>query len=223
MRNSSSQRLPEEIYQRRRFAAVVVVLLVVALLVWGLSAVARSNGSGENTVASEATTSSAPVETSTAQATTESEAETEKSTETTEESATSSADNQGCTLADLEISASSDQTTYPAGARPTFYMTVKNPTRSDCKINLDDNVLRFEVYSLATNQRIWSDVDCFPSVQNGDETFKAGEERFFEAVWSRTGSAPEQCEDRAPVAAGSYLLHTVVGDNPSRPHTFNLR
>lgn len=230
MTNSNNQRLPEEIYQRRRVAAAVVVLLVVALLVWGLSALARSGGSENADPAAASTTTSAAVEettssassatstTPTSESATEGTSETESSSETT-----TAASGEGCTLADLEISASSDQATYPAGARPTFYMTVANPTRSDCTINLDDETLRFEVYSLTSNARIWSDVDCFPSVKTGDETFKAGEERFFEAVWSRTASAPEQCDDRAAVPAGSYLLHTVIGDNPSEPHTFNLR
>lgn len=232
MTNSSNQRLPEEIYQRRRAAAAVVVLIVVALLVWGLSALARSGGSDDSgntdaaaagtttsaAVTSTASTTSASSETSTTSATSTTESATESESETT-----TAASGDGCTLDDLEISASSDQATYPAGARPTFYMTVANPTRSDCKVNLDDEVLRFEVYSLTTNARIWSDIDCFPSVKTGEETFKAGEERFFEAVWSRTGSAPEQCDGRAAVPAGSYLLHTVIGDNPSEPHTFNLR
>ena len=123
----------------------------------------------------------------------------------------------------MQIQASSNQVTYEAGVQPTFYMTVVNPTRTDCEIDLDENTLRFEVYDLATNNRVWSDIDCFDSVQTGDEVFEAGEERFFESVWSRTASAPDQCEDRPAVPAGSYLLHTVVGDNPSEPHTFNLR
>ena len=36
--------LPQEIYTRRRVAAVVVILAVVALVVWGLTAFARSGG-----------------------------------------------------------------------------------------------------------------------------------------------------------------------------------
>ncbi|AIT61833.1 hypothetical protein [Corynebacterium doosanense] len=231
MTNSSNQRLPEEIYQRRRAAAAVVVLIVVALLVWGLSALARSGGSDNsgNTDAAAASTTTSAAATATTTTSASSETSTTSTTSTTESATesesetTTAASGDGCTLDDLEISASSDQATYPAGARPTFYMTVANPTRSDCKVNLDDEVLRFEVYSLTTNARIWSDIDCFPSVKTGEETFKAGEERFFEAVWSRTGSAPEQCDDRAAVPAGSYLLHTVIGDNPSEPHTFNVR
>ncbi|WP_284522666.1 hypothetical protein [Corynebacterium aquatimens] len=38
--------LPDEIYMRRRVAALVVLLLVVAMIVWGLTAWARSGNSG---------------------------------------------------------------------------------------------------------------------------------------------------------------------------------
>lgn len=217
MTNSSNGRLPEEIYQRRRVAAVIVVLVVVALLVWGLTALARS-GQPDDAAAPSTTTSAASTQESSSSASTTAASSTTAST-----TSTTAAAGEGCTLSDLQVSASGDQTTYPAGARPTFYMTVANPTRSDCEVNLDDEVLRFEVYDLATNARIWSDVDCFASVQSGKETFPAGEERFFEAVWSRTGSAPGQCSDRPAAPAGSYLLHAVIGDNPSEPYTFNLR
>lgn len=130
---------------------------------------------------------------------------------------------KSCKLEDLKLIASSDESTYKEGQQPTFYMTVENPTGADCKIDLDEHTLRFEVYDLATNKRIWSDTDCYPSVLTGDETFKAGEKRHFEAVWSRMGSAPEQCRDRKPTPPGGYYLHTVIGNNPSPALTFNLR
>lgn len=127
-----------------------------------------------------------------------------------------------CELRDLLITASSDQATYPAEAQPTFYMTVANPTAADCEIDLDEDSLRFEVYDLATNERIWSDTDCFEPVESGEQTFESGSERYFEAVWSRRASAPGQCNARPAVSSGSYFLHAVVGANPSPAHTFNL-
>lgn len=230
----SNQRLPEKYYQRRRLAAVVIVLVVVALLVWGLSAIARGGGDdGEkNAAPASSSTSATPAESTeaasseaesseAAESTAEEKPSEEKSEEKSEEPKPE--DKTSCTLADLDIIADSDRANYPADAKPTFYMTVSNPTGADCEIDLDENSLRFEVYDLATNERIWSDTDCFDSVQTGKETFKAGEERFFEAVWSRTGSAPGKCDDRPEAKAGGYFLHTVIGDNPSPAHTFNLR
>lgn len=134
-----------------------------------------------------------------------------------------SKDKKSCKLEDLKITASSDESTYKQGQQPTFYMTVDNPTSSDCKIDLDKDELRFEVYDLSTNKRVWSDTDCYPSVLTGEEKFEAGKKRHFEAVWSRMGSAPEQCRDRKPAPAGGYFLHTVIGNNPSPALTFNLR
>lgn len=129
---------------------------------------------------------------------------------------------QTCELADLKITASSDNSNYVEGALPRFFMTVENPTAADCEINLDDSSLRFEVYDLSNNARVWSDTDCYPSVETGMQTFPAGEKRIFEAEWSRLQSAPGQCNDRTPAESGAYFLHAVIGDNPSPALTFNL-
>lgn len=238
-----NQRLPEKYYRRRRLAAVVVILVVVALIIWGLSALARSgSGDPDDTAApAQNTTAQQPATTAAEDTGDTEESEESEESETTgeattaeEEPAGEDADREeaedtdepadgGCALSDLEISADSDRANYPSGTQPTFYMTVANPTRSDCEIDLDEETLRFEVYDLSTNERIWSDTDCYDSVQTGTETFEAGEERYFEAVWSRTASAPGQCDNRPAAEPGGYFLHTVVGDNPSEAHTFNLR
>lgn len=127
-----------------------------------------------------------------------------------------------CELGDLIVSATSDQAAYGPDVQPSFYMTVKNPTAADCVIDLGEDVLRFEVYDLATNRRVWSDVDCNPAVDVTERTFPAGEERYYEAIWSRTNSAPGSCGDRTQVPAGGYYLHTLVGGNHSDAHPFNL-
>ena len=114
------------------------------------------------------------------------------------------------------------QPSYPEGTQPVFYMEVENPTDTDCVIDLDDNLLRFEVYDMASNDRIWSDTDCYPPVVDGTETFKAGQKRGFEARWSATASQPGQCDARPAVAAGSYFLHAVIGDNASDAAPFNI-
>lgn len=229
--SNSSPRLPEEIYVRRRVAAAAIILVLVALLVWGLVSFA-ARGSGDSTPASPTETTAAAAaatettevtETSESSATT-SEREVEES-ESTRASASEEPSAEGkdtCELADLRIAASSDRPSYGPDVQPTFYMTVTNPTDADCEINLDEEELRFEVYDLETNARVWADIDCFPSILTGEETFPAGDERRFQAVWSRLGSEPEQCEDRQNVGAGAFFLHAVIGDNPSGAHTFNL-
>ncbi len=222
MTNRSPRRLPEEIYVRRRVAAAVIILVLVGLLVWGL--VAFAGRGGDETTDTAAAASSSQVSTSTTVASTSrtTTSTTSAAPETTEEEAEPEETEDSCRLSDLRITASSDRPSYGADVQPTFYMTVANPTKVDCEINLDDNHLRFEVYNLETNERVWADTDCYPSVLTGDEVFKAEDERRFQAVWSRMGSRPGQCNNRQDVGTGSFYLHAVIGDNPSDAHPFNL-
>ena len=231
--SQNRRRLPQEIYRRRRIAAIVALLVVVALLIW--LAVSCSGGGDEEKTdpvfSSETNSWQAPApETTSAK---ESEKTSEKDKDKESESASSSKEpkesetvasngKRTCEPADLRVTAQTDRPGYSDGTQPTFYMTVANPTEADCEIDLTQSPLRFEVYDMATNARVWSDIDCNKPMQEGRTTFKAGEERHFEAVWSRTTSEPEKCSDRQAVPAASYYLHAVLGDNPSAAQPFNL-
>jgi len=224
----SNRRLPEEIYVRRRVAAVVVLLVVIGLLVWGMVAFANRGDEPEAPVASETTTTETTATTASSEESTTETTAASTSEEASEEPSETTVAAEGaegketCELADLRITATSDRPSYGPNVQPTFYMTVANPTDADCEINLDDEQLRFEVYNLESNNRVWADTDCYPSVLGGDETFEAGDERSFQAVWSRLESQPGQCSNRTPVEAGPYFLHAVIGSNPSDAHPFNL-
>ena len=214
---------------RRRVAALVILLVIVALLVWGLSAFARSGKTDETENIPE-TTAEAPSTTLATEptvqlseeSTTPSSSEPSVSSEPSEEPAAAPVKKGSCELADLQIHASSNQPSYAVGVQPVFYMEVENPTDTDCVINLDDNLLRFEVYDMATNDRIWSDTDCYPPVAAGSVEFAPGEKRRWEARWSATASQPGQCDNRPEVKAGSYFLHGVIGDNASDASPFNI-
>ena len=212
---------------RRRVAALVILLVIVALLVWGLSAFARG-GKTDETENTPETVSEAPSTTlatePTVQLSEESTTPTssEAPTQPSEETAAAPVKKGSCELADLQIHASSNQPSYAVGVQPVFYMEVENPTDTDCVINLDDDLLRFEVYDMATNDRIWSDTDCYPPVAAGNVEFAPGEKRRWEARWSATASQPGQCDNRPEVKAGSYFLHGVIGDNASDASPFNI-
>ena len=226
--------LPPEIYMRRRVVVLVALLVLVGLIVWGLSAVARSGGDGADTASSsvEATASPSPSEEKPKAEPTEtvvgeesgtSAASFASETASSESSVAAAPANPGeCSLKDLQITATTNQPSYPAGTEPVLYMEVRNPTDVDCNINLDEAKLRFEVYAMGTNERVWADTDCYEPVVGGMQTFAPGATRGFEARWSATGSAPEACENRQPVPAGSYFLHAVIGDNASDPVPFNI-
>lgn len=116
-----------------------------------------------------------------------------------------------CDLSDLKIEASTDHFSYEEGQLPNLYMKVANPTKADCIIDLTDNVIRFEIYTMDTNQLLWSDIDCNDPAETGKQTFKANSERYFKVQWSRTSSAPNACVDREPAPAGDYYMHAAIG------------
>ncbi|WP_233195600.1 hypothetical protein [Corynebacterium sp. 13CS0277] len=201
-------------------AAVVLVLLV--LLIVGIISL-FTGGEEEPAPEAAAVTSTRP-----AAAQSEDVQASEVTTAPAEPTTTSSTPpaapaKKTCALEDLVITANSDRPSYDESTQPTFYMTVKNPTAADCTIDLGKDVLRFEVYDMHSNRRVWSDVDCNPPEDSRTRTFAAGAEVYYEAQWSRTTSAPNACKDRQPVPAGAYYLHTLVGSNHSDAHPFNLR
>ncbi|MGX1738051.1 hypothetical protein ACWIB8_02635 [Corynebacterium flavescens] len=228
------KKLPQEVYTRRRVAALVVILVVVALFIWAVTSLFGGSGKDNNADSVAVTSTTAPQETSAASATSETSqstesstssksSEAEESTESSEPSTPLAADaKRTCELADLQITATAAEDTFAPGALPVFYMRVHNPTAADCVINLDENQLRFEVYGLSTNARMWADTDCYPAVETGEQVFKSNSDRNFKAEWSRRTSKPGQCTDRQEAPTGGYYVHAVLGDNPSAPTPFNL-
>lgn len=237
----TSKPLPREIYVRRRIAALVAILVFVVILIW--AATALFGGSPEDKESQPAAASSSlvqPSEQPTASQSEETESETpssdseeEQPSEEGAEDAEKSEDSQNtelvvdpskteCSLDDLNVMAKTKEDSVPGGKMPTFYMEVFNPTTKDCSIDLDEQQLRFEVYKMGSNERVWSDTDCYASVETGKQTFKSGETRFFQADWSRKRSEPGQCTERPEAESGAYFLHTVIGDNYSAALPFNL-
>lgn len=240
-RTNSGRPLPQEIYIRRRVAALIGVLLVVILLIWMLTSLGGNNDTettpaaqtAEQTTAAERGSEEAPTD----EASVESESEEVPTSEEEDAAAPSPYDEEvraseeqtaedepkdSCELADLVFKVHSDRASYRAGQQPTFFMSVDNPTAADCEINLDEDILRFEVYNMASNELIWSDTDCYPSVESGEVTVPAGESRSYEATWSRLQSKPDQCNDRSPAPTGGYYVHAVIGKKPAPAYTFNL-
>lgn len=210
---------------RRRVAALVILLVVVALLVWALSAMARSGGSGSDgatETSTEQTVNPTVATEPTVAAPEESTSETASPSEEPSSVEAAPARTGACELKDLRIKALPNQPSYAAGTEPVFYMEVENPTDTDCVIDLDENILRFEVYDMRTNERMWADTDCYQPVVSGTQTYKAGEKQGYQARWSGTVSQPGKCDDRPAIEPGSYFLHTVIGDNASEAAPFNI-
>lgn len=232
---------------RRRVAALVAILVLVVVLIF--AATALFGGSKEDSAAesqqaavsdtlapSEKTTSAAETTEPTsakesAEATGSTEPAKSEAGESGKEEPTSEAkpdelivdpSKTTCSLQDLKVLAKTNEDSVPAGKMPTFYLEVFNPTTKDCSIDLDEEQLRFEVYKMGSNERVWADTDCYASVETGKQTFKSGETRYFQADWSRKRSEPGKCTEREEAEPGAYFLHTVIGENYSPALPFNL-
>lgn len=243
-----TNQLPPEIYRRRRIAALVVLVVILVLLGWGITALVK-RGSDTTEPVNVTRDDGRPVEPS-ARPSQPYPADSKKSEQKGERGtgkdgskdnaagdgkakgepdqsasdAAALANKKDCTLADLQITATSDQPNY-GSEQPELVMTVRNPTGGECRIDLDTQQLRFEVYDLATYQPIWSDVDCNRSEGKGELVLAPGEEVNYGAKWSRLVSAPGKCTEaeRTEAPAGSYLFYGLIGDNNSEAYTFNLR
>lgn len=237
------KQLPREIYVRRRVAALVAILVLVIVLIWAATALfSGSEEPGTESQQAAASDTLAPSEEATsAVETTEStaaegSAEASKSAEPKEgeqdkeapsseakpEELTVDPTKTTCSLQDLKVLAKTNEDSVPADKMPTFYLEVFNPTMADCSIDLDEEQLRFEVYKMGSNERVWADTDCYASVETGKQTFKSGETRYFQADWSRKRSEPGKCTEREEAEPGAYFLHSVIGENYSPALPFNL-
>lgn len=234
--------LPQEIYTRRRIAAVVVILALVALVVWALTAFARSGGDDaqETPTAPPSTLVTTPTEpnpgetsgtetaSSDAAATEEQKpGESEGAEPTAKEDAEALAAKTTCELSDLQLTTELNKTAFAPGdpaSERKFSVVIHNPTGGDCVIDTDENPLRFAAFSIEREgfQPIWSDTDCNKPMITGKETFAAGESRKFTAEWSGLDSAPQRCDARQTAAPGAYAAVGFLGENSSDPVTFNI-
>ncbi|MFC3850429.1 hypothetical protein ACFORJ_09685 [Corynebacterium hansenii] len=220
--------LPPEIYRRRRIAALVLAIALILVIAGVVRWVAGGMGSDEGTDQAAETSESVTVSRDDGVENTSAPAGDSSEPYTTTDSAAPSEpadkDKDTCELADLNLKVTADSPNYGA-TNPRFALTLSNPTKADCKIDLDRDTLRFEVFDMTSYERIWSDLDCHDSEGSGTETIKAGGEVVYDVNWSRKTSAPGKCteSDRRDVGAGSYLVYGLVGDRNSDPYTFNIR
>ena len=223
--------LSPTIYRRRRIAAVVAAIVVIALLWWVLRSVGDSNDDSSEQAVESLSTSNSPNMTGEpeppnqkAKKTDDPAEEKTGESEPSDDNADPNAEKASCELADLRVTAVPGSSTFAADAQPNFFAKIHNPTKGDCDLDVDKDKLSFEVFALNDYHRVWGDLDCNEASLDGTVTIEAGKSKNYElGEWSRTTSAPEKCENRQRVPAGSYLLYAHLGGNVSEPATFNLR
>lgn len=242
--------LPPEIYWRRRGAAIVAGVVALALLVWLIS----SLGGGEEdpeagAAAATSSLTSAPPSSSEkpddknaggeaaasgsgsggsgSSGTESSGAESSGSKSSASESKVAAPVPAGqCPDQSLAIKVSGDKPTYALGEQPTFTTVVTNIGTTPCERDLGSGLQQVLVYTLDGNQRLWSNIDCFPQSEPDVRTLAPGEQAVFSVKWSAKTSAPDCLEkpepQREPIGPGAYTVVAQLGQLRSSPEPFNV-
>jgi hypothetical protein len=228
--------LPPEIYWRRRALAIGGAVVVIGLVVWLV--VSLAGGGSQDSESTAASASLAPSAATTyrpdASATGGSapaggsgggggggDAASSSATSTSATTSSAPVAPGQCADQSLAVKASPDQPSYPAGQEPAFTVVVTNIGTSACERDLGSGLQQVLVYTLE-GQRLWSNVDCFPTTTPDIRTLQPGEQAPFAVKWSATTSEPGCAAPRNPVGPGGYSVVGQLGQLRSAPETFNI-
>lgn len=227
--------LPPEIYWRRRALAIGVAVVALVLVVWLIVSLTSSDDPDTTATGASATLTPTPTTTYRPDASSNPGPDAQASgggggggapaasttaTTTASGSATPVAPGQ-CPDQSLAVKASPDQPTYQAGQEPKFTIVVTNIGTSACSRDLGSGLQQVLVYTLE-NQRLWSNIDCFPSTAPDVRNLAPGQQAPFTVTWSATTSEPGCTAPRNPVGAGAYSVVGQLGELRSSPETFNI-
>ncbi|MGU3432866.1 hypothetical protein ACNHUS_07585 [Actinomycetes bacterium M1A6_2h] len=226
--------LPPEIYWRRRALAIGVAVVALVLVVWLIVSLTSSDDPDATATGSSATLTPTPTTTYRPDASSNPGPDAQASgggggaaagsstaaTTTPSGSATPVAAGQ-CSDQSLAVKASPDQPTYQAGQEPKFTIVVTNIGTSACSRDLGSGLQQVLVYTLE-NQRLWSNIDCFPATAADVRNLAPGQQAPFTVTWSATTSEPGCTAPRNPVGAGAYSVVGQLGELRSSPETFNI-
>lgn len=221
--------LPPEIYWRRRILAAGVILVVIVLVVWIISAVA-GGGSDDSPEAAAAADTSELVEPTTTAAdapaddsgSSTSGASDTSASGTSAAAASSGAEVAPCADQSLALKVSPDRPQYRSGDEPSFSIAITNIGTSKCERDLGSGLQQALVYSLNGNNRLWSNVDCYPDPDPAMQVLEPGGQARFTVKWSGTTSEPGCKAPRTPVVPGAYTVVAQLGELRSSPEPFNF-
>ncbi|WP_043806580.1 hypothetical protein [Rhodococcus triatomae] len=223
--------LPPEIYRRRRWLAIGAAVVALVLLIWIVSAL-RGGDDDQATDAAAASSSLSVTTTASASSSTPasesgSSSESPSASGSTDPSSTGEASDAAapagqCADSSLAVKVSPGKPTYPAGEEPEFGIVVTNIGNAPCDRELGAGMQQVLVYTLDTQQRLWSNNDCFPNSAADVRTLAPGEQAAFTVKWSGATSAPGCTAPREPVPAGAYSVVGQLGNLRSAPEPFNL-
>jgi len=217
--------LPPEIYWRRRALAIGAAVVVLALIVWIVLSIGGGDDDSESTAAaatSELTESSEPPAASESADPSETSNAGSSSTTTSASSTTAANPSKDCADQSLALKVTPDQPQYKAGEEPGFTIAITNIGTNACERDLGSGLQQVLVYSLDGANRLWSNVDCFPSSEPEVRTLEPGGQARFTVKWSAKTSAPGCTAPREAVAPGGYTVVGQLGSLKSNPEPFNI-
>lgn len=196
LRPAGSQ--PARVYWIRRAVVFGALLLVVIVLVAALSRCGRSGGG------------------------TDDEAGAAKPGPTAEEIESDSDSSRACEAADLTLVVTTDSSTYVAGSRPVFSVTITNTSDSSCTV--DAGEANRELRITSGSDRIWSSLDCVDEAEERLLLLPAGgSDGPTPVTWQRVRSNSTCGEGLADPRAGTYHVVAKLAGAESQEATFSLR
>lgn len=183
--------LPASVYWRRR---AVLLVVVVALLL-----LARSCVSGDPKTASLPTPTPRPSPSPTASPTPAPRVTTAPPTTTV----------GACPDAAVELTATTDEDTYPVGAKPKITLTIVNTGATACRRDVGGKAVELKVVS--GNDRVWSSDDCSPGQLSDVQVLQPGVARTVVKTWPGVRSAPGCGGSKAQAKNGTYRVVARVG------------
>ncbi|MFI6857272.1 hypothetical protein [Streptomyces sp. NPDC050416] len=112
-----------------------------------------------------------------------------------------------CTASVVKFSLRSRHNTYDPEQRPTFLLTARNVSGSDCKIDLGPKNAVFTITPASSDDDYWSSEDCPKAAAHQLYRVPAGSGITYTVNWDRKPSAPECATPPAGSAGpGTYLV-----------------
>ncbi|MFD5158125.1 hypothetical protein ACFWMJ_08635 [Streptomyces hawaiiensis] len=112
-----------------------------------------------------------------------------------------------CTASAVKFSLRSRHNSYDPEQTPTFLLTARNVSGSDCKIDLGPKNAVFTIAPASSDDDYWSSEDCPKAAAHQLYRVAAGSGITYTVKWDRKPSAPECATPPAGSAgAGTYLV-----------------
>ncbi|MFF5310530.1 hypothetical protein [Streptomyces massasporeus] len=112
-----------------------------------------------------------------------------------------------CTASAVKFSLRSRHNTYDPEQTPTFLLTARNVSGSDCKIDLGPKNAVFTIAPASSDDDYWSSEDCPKAAAHQLYRVAAGSGITYTLKWDRKPSAPECATPPAGSAgSGTYLV-----------------